>query len=59
MTESPSLRKARVFVASPSDMKAERDRVAKVVSRLNQSTARQLGLMLDFTDWSTHVRPSM
>lgn len=59
MIDSPSLRKVRIFVASPSDMKAERDRVAKVVSRLNQSTARQLGLLLDFADWSTYVRPSM
>lgn len=59
MTELPSVRKVRVFVASPGDMKPERDRVAKVVTRLNQSTARQLGLLLELTDWSSHVRPNM
>jgi len=40
-------------------MKPERDRVAKVVTRLNHSTARQLGLLLELTDWSSHVRPNM
>jgi hypothetical protein len=59
MSELPSVRKVRVFVASPGDMKPERDRVAKVVTRLNQSTARELGLLLEFTDWSSHIRPSM
>lgn len=59
MAEHSSVRKVRIFVASPSDMKSERDRVGKVVSRLNHSTARQLGLVLEFTDWSTYVRPSM
>jgi len=59
MSELPSVRKVRIFVASPSDMKPERDRVAKVVTRLNQSTALELGLLLEFTDWSSHVRPSM
>lgn len=59
MSEFSSVRKVRIFVASPSDMKAERDRVGKIVSRLNHSTARQLGLVLEFTDWSTYVRPSM
>lgn len=59
MTEFPSVRKVRIFVASPSDMSDERERVDKVVTRLNRSTARQLGLVLEFTDWSSYVRPSM
>lgn len=59
MTEFPSVRKVRIFVASPSDMSPERERVGKVVTRLNRSTARELGLVLEFTDWSTYVRPSM
>jgi hypothetical protein len=59
MTEFPSVRKVRIFVASPTDMSAERERVSKVVTRLNRSTARELGLVLEFTDWSTHVRPNM
>lgn len=40
-------------------MMPERDPVAKVVTRLNQSTARQLGLLLEVTDWGSHVRPNM
>jgi len=51
------VKKVRVFVASPSDMSPERERVQKVVSRLNQSTALGLGMFLEFTDWSTYVRP--
>ena len=59
MNNLKSVRKVRIFVASPSDMKPERQCVAKVVSRLNEAMARELGLMLEFTDWSTHVRPNM
>jgi hypothetical protein len=59
MSSLQSVRKVRIFVASPSDMKSERQCVAKVVSRLNEATARQFGMMLEFTDWSTHVRPTM
>jgi hypothetical protein len=59
MSELPAVRKVRIFVASPSDMKTERERIGKVVNRLNHSTARELGLLLEFTDWSSYVRPSM
>ena len=58
MNQFASVRKVRIFVASPSDMSTERQRVEKVVNRLNHSTARGLGLFLEFADWSTYVRPS-
>src|SRR5258707_70481 len=59
MSNLESLKKVRVFVASPADMKPERECVAKVIGRLNDSTAPNLGLFLEFTDWSTAVRPDM
>lgn len=54
-------RKIRVFVASPIDVKRERDCLKDIVNDLNQSggIAAEKGFFLEVLDWSTHVEPSM
>jgi hypothetical protein len=59
MSDTQDLKTVRVFVAHPSDMSAERQALAEVVERLNESTARGLGCLLECKDWSTAVRPAM
>jgi hypothetical protein len=59
MTDAQSLKKVRVFVGSPTDMKPERECVSRVIARLNDTTARNLGMRLEFSDWSTLIRPAM
>lgn len=55
----PMYRKVRIFVASPSDVSDERDRLRLVVDELNQSLADVLGVTLELLDWRTHVAPWM
>ena len=46
------LTRLRVFVASPGDVKAERDRVSQVIDDLNKGVvANKLGLLLQILDW--------
>jgi hypothetical protein len=46
-----------VFVASPSDVAPERARLEEVVTELNQSWSRSLGIRLDLIRWETHAYP--
>ncbi|NQU45304.1 hypothetical protein HQ520_18635 [bacterium] len=48
-----------VFVASPSDLDDERNRLKEVIDRLNLTWARQLGVRLDLIRWETHTYPSI
>jgi len=51
------LRVLRVVVASPGDVKPERDTVSKVVEEVNRTIARPLGLHLDVYRWETDSHP--
>ena len=54
-------KKLRIFVASPGDVAAERQRVHLVADELNRTgnLADSLGITLEVLDWSTHVTPFM
>jgi ATP/maltotriose-dependent transcriptional regulator MalT len=47
----------RIVVASPSDVKKERETVDRVAAELNMGLARELGLVLTITKWETAVFP--
>jgi antitoxin component of MazEF toxin-antitoxin module len=47
----------RVVLASPSDVKREREAFAKVVDQVNNDTARPAGFHLDLWRWETDARP--
>ena len=53
--------KLRVFVASPNDVAEEREKVIKVIEKLNRSgsLADHYGVILEAIRWETHVRPLM
>jgi hypothetical protein len=46
-----------IFLASPSDVSAERTRLEEVITELNQSWSRTLGIRLDLIRWETHAYP--
>lgn len=47
-----------VFVASPSDVEEERDKLEEVIREHNITWARDLGVRLDLVRWETHAYPS-
>jgi hypothetical protein len=47
----------RVVLASPSDVKREREAFAKVIDQVNNDTARPAGFHLDLWRWETDSRP--
>jgi hypothetical protein len=51
----------RIFIASPSDMTPERDRLIRIISDFNQPQRiiAQLGLRVQALDWRQHVMPKM
>ncbi len=49
----------RVFVASPSDVREERDRLEDIVEDLNLGIARDRGLVLELVRWETHTWPAL
>jgi hypothetical protein len=51
------LRVLRVVVASPGDVKPERDIVPKVVEEVNRNIARERGLHLEVYRWETDSHP--
>ena len=57
-----TMRKVRIFVASPGDVRDERDQLGRVVSELNQILAAlvpEAGLVLELVRWETHVHPGL
>lgn len=57
-----SLRRIRIFVASPGDVHDERDQLGRVVQELNQiltTLVPQAGLVLELVRWETHVHPGL
>ncbi|MBL8150027.1 MAG: DUF4062 domain-containing protein [Blastocatellia bacterium] len=49
----------RVFVASPGDVKEERNLLEKVVQEINLLWRDQLGITLELVKWETHVIPAI
>jgi len=49
----------KVFVASPGDTNAERERLEGVVGELNRGIAAELGISLELVRWETHARPGI
>jgi hypothetical protein len=50
----------KIFVASPSDVSEERQRVGEVVKGINDAgVAARLGLHLELLRWETHVPPDL
>jgi len=58
---SSPLTEIRIFIASPSDMTPERDRLIKIIHDFNQPQRiiSQLGLRVQPLDWRQHVVPEM
>jgi hypothetical protein len=48
-----------LFVASPSDVEAERGRLEDVIRELNVTWSRELGVRLDLVRWETHAYPGI
>lgn len=48
-----------VFVASPSDVNEEREKLEDVIRDLNVTWSRELGIRLDLICWETHAYPGM
>lgn len=48
-----------VFVASPSDVGEEREKLEEVIRELNLTWSRELGIRLDLIRWETHAYPGM
>ena len=51
------VRKVRIFLASPGDVAAERNTVARVVDDLNVGFASSRDTVLELVRWETHVWP--
>jgi hypothetical protein len=51
--------KLQVFLASPSDVKAERDRLGAVCDELNSTIAAERDLCLEIVRWETHTWPGL
>lgn len=49
----------QVFVASPSDVQRERDVLESLITELNQTWSRSLGVTFELVRWETHVRPAL
>jgi hypothetical protein len=48
----------QIFVASPSDVKDERNLLDTVVTELNRIWSNSLGVTLELLKWETHTHPS-
>ena len=51
--------KLRGFVASPGDVKVERERLGNVIEELNRGIAEEKGLVLELVRWETHAWPGI
>ncbi|MEM6783996.1 MAG: SUMF1/EgtB/PvdO family nonheme iron enzyme [Bacteroidota bacterium] len=49
----------RVFVASPGEMKPERDALEEVIAELNRTFAKREGIRLELVRWETHSVPAL
>src|SRR5258706_12678070 len=49
----------RVFVASPSDLGDERAILEEVITELNNTWSKDLGVYLELVKWETHAYPGV
>ncbi|MEW6220293.1 MAG: hypothetical protein AB1634_12275, partial [Thermodesulfobacteriota bacterium] len=54
---SEQVNKVRVFVASPSDCKDERESLPSLFERLNHGIASEKHIVLELVRWETHAWP--
>jgi hypothetical protein len=54
-----NMNKIRLFLSSPGDVTAERDRVRSVVTRLNRQWGDVYDVEMEIIDWRTHVAPNL
>lgn len=60
MPEKPSaIRKIRLFVASPGDVRTERDHLKRVVDEINATVAPFKNCVVELVRWETHCNPGM
>lgn len=58
--DSNGKRRIRVFVASPGDVAEEREKLAKIIGKLNKGeTAKQLNLSIELLRWETDAVPDL
>ena len=57
--QTQTVRKVRLFVASPGDVQRERDSIVRVVTELNNTIGYNLELIVELVRWETHVRPQL
>ena len=48
----------QVFVASPSDVAAEREQLEVLITEMNKAWGRSLGVICELLRWETNVRPA-
>jgi hypothetical protein len=48
-----------VFVASPGDVREERERLEEIIRELNVAWSRELGIRLELVRWETHAYPGI
>jgi mannitol/fructose-specific phosphotransferase system IIA component (Ntr-type) len=53
------MKKVRLFVASPSELQPERERLGNVVNELNRSVCPKMNVVLEVVRWETHAVPDM
>jgi hypothetical protein len=51
--------KVRLFVASPGDVREERDALRTIVDELNYTIGQKLGFVVELVRWEIHCRPGM
>lgn len=49
--------KVRIFIASPGDVREERDILAGIINELNYTIGQKLGFVIELVRWETHCRP--
>ena len=53
------VRKIKIFVASPSDVTAERAYVQEAIDEINRTRGRKQGFVLELLTWEHNVHPGM
>lgn len=48
-----------IFLASPGDVRDERDRLSRVVEQFNRGTVDRFGLTVELLRWETHTTPDV
>ena len=53
------MQRLRLLVASPGDVRREREHVSALAEELNRGAAAQAGFVLEVVRWETHVSPNI